>query len=159
MKYKWILYGAPLFVLLGCSGKSRKELANYNDSIVHYVQQADKQMDSFQRTDIMENYANEKYRLQVILNGLEDSVSLVPANENDDTLRQTAVAVIHDYLMTFATLDMVRNILSDTIYMEDDSIKVARLLNAVQGTEQALSDSFAVVQQRFAFRHGLISDK
>jgi hypothetical protein len=112
-------------------------------------------MKTWQHSDLMVNYDSSRAMASGKVNMLQDSLKLLlPVNE-DDTLRLSGIALLSGYLQTFTIYDTIYRILNDSLYMQEDSIRVHTLLMTNKNLLDQQTVSFAEVQKRFATRYEL----
>jgi hypothetical protein len=144
-----------LVMAISCKNQKKEELVLYNDRVVNIVEEADMVMKTWQHSDLMVNYDSSRAMASGKVNMLQDSLKLLlPVNE-DDTLRLSGIALLSGYLQTFTIYDTIYRILNDSLYMQEDSIRVHTLLMTNKNLLDQQTVSFAEVQKRFATRYEL----
>ena len=141
--------------IVSCNNKKDQQLAGYNDRIVNIIEEADITMKSWNNSDIMQNYQANMSAAKSKIEVLQDSMKLIMPVGKDDTLRLSGMAVLAGYLQTFSIYDTIYSILSDSIYLSTDSVRVQNLLLTNKNLIEQQSASFAEIQKRFAGRYEL----
>ena len=147
-----------LFVLafiVSCKNKNKEELVSYNDKIVNIMEQADRIMRTWNNSEIMEDYAENKSAALSKITGLQDSLKLIVPPTSDDTLRLSGISILNGYIQTFDIYDTIYKILADSVYLVEDSIRVQTLLQTNKNMVNQSSSTFSEVQKRFALRYEL----
>ncbi len=151
--YTLILFS---FILLAaCKGKKQGQLAAYNDEIVNIIEEADITMKTWNNSDIMQNYQLNKDAAKNKITGLQDSIKQMIPNGKDDTLRMAGISVLTSYLQAFSIYDTIYAILSDSVFLKEDSVRVQNLLQTNKNLIEQQSTSFGEIQKRFAGRYEL----
>ena len=86
---------------------------------------------------------------------LQDSLNALSPLENDDTLRLAGLAMVDNFMQAFSIFDSVHVILSDSIYLKEDSTRVQNLLRSNQNMLKQQAESFVNTQKRFSERYEL----
>lgn len=142
-------------VFLSCNKKKYERVTVYNDDVVTYIEQSERIMKIWNTTNFMQEYTLKKQNTLTRLLTMQDSLNNVIPLEDDDTLRQAGLAMIENYLNAFSIYDTVHKILSDTLYLKEDSIRVQELLRTNQNMLKQQSDNFIETQKRFSKRYEL----
>lgn len=80
---------------------------------------------------------------------MQDSLNALTPLEKDDTLRLAGLAMVDNYMYAFSIYDTIYNILSDTLYLKEDSIHVQELLKSNQNMLKQQAESFINTQKDF----------
>jgi len=151
-------YTLVLFCMLlafSCKRKNNEALVTYNDKVVNIVEQADITMKAWNNSDIMQEYdLNKEAAKNKILN-LEDSMKAVIPNGADDTLRMAGISLLTNYIQSFNIYDTIHTIITDSIYREEDSIRIQNLMMMNKNFIEQQSATFTEIQRRFAERYEL----
>ena len=86
---------------------------------------------------------------------MQDSLNNLTPLEDDDTLRLAGLSMIENYLNAFAIFDTVHKMLSDSLFLKEDSIRVQELLRSNQNMLKQQAESFMETQKRFSTRYEL----
>jgi|GEM_PF-1691430 len=154
MKYGVILILASLCVL-SCNKKKYERVTTYNDKVVTYIEQSERTMKLWNRTNFMQEYALKKQNSVTRLLAMQDSLNNLEPLDGDDTLRLAGLAMIDNYLNAFSIYDTVHKILTDSLYFQADSIHVQSLLQSNQNMLKQQGDNFSLTQKRFSERYEL----
>lgn len=141
--------------LLSCNKKKYERITEYNDKVVNYIEISERTMKVWNNTNFMQEYNIKKQNSVTRLLNMQDSLNNLEPLEDDDTLRLAGLAMIDNYLNAFSIYDTVYKILSDSIYLQADSIKVQELLKSNQNMLQQQADAFIETQKRFSIRYEL----
>lgn len=145
-----------LFIFLAaCKNKKQGHLADYNDRIVNMIEEADITMKTWNNSDIMQNYEVNKEAAKNKITGLQDSIKKMQPNGKDDTLRIAGISVLTSYLQAFSIYDTIFAILSDSLFLKEDSVRVQNLLQTNKNLIEQQSTTFGEIQKRFAGRYEL----
>lgn len=144
-----------LLLLGACKNKKQGHLAAYNDQIVNMIEEADITMKTWNNSDIMQNYQLNKDAAKNKISGLQDSIKNMIPNGKDDTLRMAGISVLTSYLQAFSIYDTIYAILSDSVFLKEDSVRVQNLLQTNKNLIEQQSTSFGEIQKRFAGRYEL----
>lgn len=141
--------------LTGCNRKKYTEITNYNDKVVKFVQQSERTMKIWNTTNFMQEYALKKQNSISKLLLMEDSLNALTPYEEDDTLRLAALSMVDNYLHAFSIYDTVNKLLSDSLFLKTDSIRVQELLRSNQNMLRQQATGFIQLQKRFSDRYEL----
>ncbi len=144
-----------VLMLVGCNKKKYTEITNYNDKVVKFVEQSERTMKIWNTTNFMQEYALKKQNSITKLLNLQDSLNSLAPYDDDDTLRLAALSMMDNYLHAFAVYDTVHALLSDSLFLKKDSIRVQELLRTNQNMLKQQGASFMQLQKRFSDRYEL----
>lgn len=142
-------------VFVSCNKKKYETITRYNDQVVKYVEQSERAMKFWTTTNFMQEYDLKKQNSLTKLINLQDSLNALPPLEKDDTLRLAGLAMVDNFMQAFSIFDTVHVILSDSIYLKDDSTRVQNLLRSNQNMLKQQAESFIITQKRFSERYEL----
>lgn len=154
MRYGVILLLTGL-CLLSCNKKKYERVTTYNDKVVTYIEQSERTMKIWNTTNFMQEYALKKQNSVTRLLTMQDSLNNMEPLADDDTLRLAGLAMIDNYLNAFSIYDTVHKILTDSLYLKEDSIHVQELLRSNQNMLKQQADNFTATQKRFSERYEL----
>lgn len=141
--------------LAGCNKKKYETITTYNDQVVRYIQKSEKTMKIWNTNNFMQEYELKKQNSIAKLLNLQDSLISMEPYEDDDTMRLAALSMMDNYLHAFSIYDTVHKILSDSIFIKADSIRVQELLRTNQNMLKQQAQSFMDLQKRFSQRYEL----
>lgn len=150
-----LLAGMLMAVLISCNRKKYAAATEYNDKVVGFIEQCERSMKVWNTTNFMQEYTLKKHNTVMRLLNMQDSINNIEPLSGDDSLRQMAMYMVDNYLQTFAVHDTVYSMLSDSVYLPEDSITVQTLLKTNQDTLTQQAARFAALQKRFSERYGL----
>lgn len=152
-------YGLILMLLVvltsSCNKKKYARVTEYNDKVVNYIEQSERAMKVWNNTNFMQEYAIKKQNTVTRLLNMQDSLNNLMPLADDDTLRMAGLNMIDNYLNAFAIYDTVHTILSDSLFLKEDSIHVQQLLLSNQDMLKQQAESFTETQKRFSQRYEL----
>ncbi|MBK9506312.1 MAG: hypothetical protein WBP31_07045 [Chitinophagales bacterium] len=154
MRYGLVLMLASL-VFISCNKKKYERVTSYNDKVVSYIEQSERTMKVWNTTNFMQEYTIKKQNSVTRLLNMQDSLNNLTPLEDDDTLRLAGLSMIENYLNAFAIFDTVHKMLSDSLFLKEDSIRVQELLRSNQNMLKQQAESFMETQKRFSTRYEL----
>jgi hypothetical protein len=154
MRYGLVLMLASL-VFISCNKKKYERVTSYNDKVVSYIEQSERTMKVWNTTNFMQEYTIKKQNSVTRLLNMQDSLNNLTPLEDDDTLRLAGLSMIENYLNAFAIFDTVHKMLSDSLFLKEDSIRVQELLRSNQNMLKQQAESFMETQKRFSARYEL----
>ena len=154
MRYGLVLMLASL-VFISCNKKKYERVTSYNDKVVSYIEQSERTMKVWNTTNFMQEYTIKKQNSVTLLLNMQDSLNNLTPLEDDDTLRLAGLSMIENYLNAFAIFDTVHKMLSDSLFLKEDSIRVQELLRSNQNMLKQQAESFMETQKRFSTRYEL----
>ena len=154
MRYGLVLMLASL-VFISCNKKKYERVTSYNDKVVSYIEQSERTMKVWNTTNFMQEYTIKKQNSVTRLLNMQDSLNNLTPLEDDDTLRLAGLSMIENYLNAFAICDTVHKMLSDSLFLKEDSIRVQELLRSNQNMLKQQAESFMETQKRFSTRYEL----
>lgn len=154
MRYT-LVFLLSTFALIACNKKKYERVTSYNDKIVSYIEQSERTMKVWNNTNFMQEYALKKQNSVTRLLNMQDSLNNLTPLDNDDTLRLAGLSMIENYLNAFSIYDTVNKILSDSLFLKEDSIRVQELLRSNQNMLKQQAESFMETQKRFSQRYEL----
>ena len=154
MRYGRVLMLASL-VFISCNKKKYERVTSYNDKVVSYIEQSERTMKVWNTTNFMQEYTIKKQNSVTRLLNMQDSLNNLTPLEDDDTLRLAGLSMIENYLNAFAIFDTVHKMLSDSLFLKEDSIRVQELLRSNQNMLKQQAESFMETQKRFSTRYEL----
>lgn len=150
-----ILCIAACLVFTSCNKHKFEKITTYNDKVVKFVEQSERTMKVWNTTNFMQEYEIKKQNSVTKLLAMQDSLNALTPLEKDDTLRLAGLAMVDNYMYAFSIYDTIYNILSDTLYLREDSIHVQELLKSNQNMLKQQAESFINTQKRFSERYEL----
>lgn len=150
-----LLFGMLSAALISCNKKKYAAAMEYNDKVVSYVEQCEKSMRVWNKSNFMQEYTIKKHNTIIRLLNMQDSLSTIEPLSGDDSLRLMGLAMVDQYIRSFVMYDTVYAILSDSTYYPEDSIRLHTLLNQNRDSLSLQSATFTVLQKRFSERYGL----
>ena len=154
MRYGLVLMLASL-VFISCNKKKYERVTSYNDKVVSYIEQSERTMKVWNTTNFMQEYTIKKQNSVTRLLNMQDSLNNLTPLEDDDTLRLAGLSMIENYLNAFAIFDTVHKMLSDSLFLKEDSIRVQELLRSKQNMLKQQAESFMETQKRLSTRYEL----
>ncbi|MEI2673865.1 MAG: hypothetical protein V9F05_07475 [Chitinophagaceae bacterium] len=154
MRYGLVLMLASL-VFISCNKKKYERVTSYNDKVVSYIEQSERTMKVWNTTNFMQEYTIKKQNSVTRLLNMQDSLNNLTPLEDDDTLRLAGLSMIENYLNAFAIFDTVHKMLSDSLFLKEDSIRVQELLRSNQNMLKQQAEFFMETQKRFSTRYEL----
>ncbi len=142
-------------VFTSCNKHKYEQITTYNDKVVKFVEQSERTMKVWNTTNFIQEYAIKKQNSITKLLAMQDSLNALTPLEKDDTLRLAGLSMLDNYMYAFSIYDTIYNILSDSIYLKEDSIHVQELLRSNQNMLKQQADSFTNTQKRFSVRYQL----
>ena len=142
-------------VFISCNKKKYERVTSYNDKVVSYIEQSERTMKVWNTTNFMQEYTIKKQNSVTRLLNMQDSLNNLTPLEDDDTLRLAGLSMIENYLNAFAIFDTVHKMLSDSLFLKEDSIRVQELLRSNQNMLKQQAESFMETQKRFSTRYEL----
>jgi len=142
-------------VFTSCNKHKFEKVTIYNDKVVKFVEQSERTMKVWNTTNFMQEYAIKKQNSITKLLAMQDSLNALTPLEKDDTLRLAGLNMVDNYMYAFSIYDTIYNILSDTLYLKEDSLHVQELLKSNQNMLIQQAASFIKTQKRFSERYEL----
>ena len=150
-----ILCFIACLVFTSCNKQKFEKITTYNDKVVKFVEQSERTMKVWNTTNFMQEYAIKKQNSITKLLAMQDSLNALTPLEKDDTLRLAGLTMVDNYMYAFSIYDTVYNILSDTLYLKEDSLHIQELLKSNQNMLIQQAESFINTQKRFSQRYEL----
>ncbi len=150
-----ILLIVACFMFISCNKRKYENITNYNDKVVKFVEQSENTMKVWNSPNFTQAYEIKKQNAVTKLLVMQDSLNAIEPLKDDDTMRLAGLAMLDNYLYSFAIYDTIQVILSDSIFFKSDSIHIQELLKTNKNMLKQQAESFIATQKRFSERYEL----